>query len=140
MNRNVTEYELAKTMISQVRTMSEKKLPKKKLIREEKGDESKNDAIAITNDAKFGENVLQNQIAALGGAVTGGGVGYAMGDSKPNANMEPPENPSGPGEQNDDFAPGVEPHGTDYKNPKMTGGKYEGPSTPEHINQSGSSS
>ena len=72
MNRNVTEYELAKTMISQVRTMSEKKLHKKKLIREEKGDESKNDAIAITNDAKFGENVLQNQIAAFKQAVRGG--------------------------------------------------------------------
>ena len=71
--------------------------------------------------------------AALGGAVTGGGVGYAMGDSKPGAKVEPPENPSGPGEQSDDFAPGEKPHGTDYKNPKMTGGRYEGPSTPEYI-------
>ena len=78
--------------------------------------------------------------AALGGAVTGGGVGYAMGDSKPDAKMEPPENPSGPGEQNDDFAPGVERSGMDYLDPTKTGGQHEGPSTQEHINQSGSSS
>lgn len=71
--------------------------------------------------------------AALGGAAAGGGVGYAMGDSKPDAKVEPPENQSGPGEQSDDFAPGVEPHGTDYKNPRMTGGRHEGPSTPEYI-------
>ena len=78
--------------------------------------------------------------AALGGAVTGGGVGYAMGDSKPDARVEPPENPSGTGEQNDDFAPGVERSGMDYSDPTKTGGKHEGPSTPEHINKSDSSS
>lgn len=56
--------------------------------------------------------------AALGGAVTGGGVGYAMGDSKPDAKMD----------QQGEPAPG-----TDYKDPNMTGGRNEGPSTPEYI-------
>lgn len=56
--------------------------------------------------------------AALGGAVTGGGVGYAMGDSKPDAKVD----------QQGEPAPG-----TDYNDPRMTGGRHEGTSTPEYI-------
>lgn len=56
--------------------------------------------------------------AALGGAVTGGGVGYAMGDSKPDAKVD----------QQGEPAPG-----TDYSDPRMTGGRHEGQSTPEYI-------
>ena len=69
MRQDNSEYTVAKTLLSQIRTMNEARLPKKRLITEEN---TKEDAIAITNDAKFGENVLQNQIAAFKQAVHGG--------------------------------------------------------------------
>lgn len=71
--------------------------------------------------------------AALGGAAAGGGVGYAMGDSKPDAKVETPENPSGLGEQSNNVQQGEPAVGTDYNDPSATGGKYKGPSTKEHI-------
>jgi hypothetical protein len=64
-----SEYNVAKKMIEQIRTMSERPLQKKCFINEET---SKEDAIAITNEARFGENVLSNQIAAFKQAVHGG--------------------------------------------------------------------
>jgi len=82
---NNSEYDVAKSLMSQIRVMNEGKLRKKRLITE--ADEAKEDAIAITNDAKFGENVLQNQIAAFKQAVHGGAK---FGDeNKENAKSNP---------------------------------------------------
>lgn len=84
MTQDNSEYSVAKMLLSQIRQMNEAKLPKKRLITEE---DSKEDAIAITNDAKFGENVLQNQIAAFKQAVHGGAK---FGEeSKENAKSNP---------------------------------------------------
>lgn len=69
MLKDNSEYNVAKTLLSQIRTMNEGPLKKKRFINEEN---TKEDAIAITNDARFGENVLQNQIAAFKQAVHGG--------------------------------------------------------------------
>ena len=66
--QNLNEYDITKSMISQIKLMS-KNQPKKRYINEEKEDE---DAIAITNDPKFGQNVLRNQIASFKQAVHGG--------------------------------------------------------------------
>lgn len=66
----LNEYDVTKDMISQIRRMS-KKTPKKRYINEEKEKEN-DDAIAITNDPKFGQNVLRNQIASFKQAVHGG--------------------------------------------------------------------
>lgn len=66
--QNLNEYDITKNMISQIKLMS-KNQPKKRYINEEKEDE---DAIAITNDPKFGQNVLRNQIASFKQAVHGG--------------------------------------------------------------------
>lgn len=64
----LNEYDITKNMISQIKLMNEKQI-KKKYINEEKENE---DAIAITNDPKFGQNVLKNQIASFKQAVHGG--------------------------------------------------------------------
>ena len=64
----LNEYDVTKDMISRIRLMNTKQ-QKKKFINEEKENE---DAIAITNDPKFGQNVLRNQIASYKQAVHGG--------------------------------------------------------------------
>lgn len=70
MKKTLNEYDVAKGMISQIKEMAKPVLKKKKMIlTEEKKDE---DAIAITNDPKFGQNVLRNQIASFKQAVHGG--------------------------------------------------------------------
>ena len=70
MKKTLNEYDVAKGMISQIKEMAKPVLKKKKmLLPEEKKDE---DAIAITNDPKFGQNVLRNQIASFKQAVHGG--------------------------------------------------------------------
>ena len=63
----LNEYDVTKNMISQIKLMNTKQT-KKKYINEEKENE---DAIAITNDPKFGQNVLRNQIASFKQAVNG---------------------------------------------------------------------
>ena len=67
MNAN-SEYEIVKEMVNKITSSAKKP---RKVITEEKEDKS-NDAIAITNDPKFGNNVLQNQIDAFRHAVNGG--------------------------------------------------------------------
>ena len=60
------EYEITQEMISAVRdaSLNESVLNEKSDDKKEKDEEE--DAIAITDDPKFGQNVLQNQIENLG--------------------------------------------------------------------------
>ena len=66
----LNEYDVTKNMLSQIKTMNVKPSRKRKL--NEDSDKGGNDAIAITNDPKFGQNVLRNQIASFKQAVHGG--------------------------------------------------------------------
>lgn len=67
---NTNEQNTVKEIIKQIQTLNEtKKLKKKKYLTEERGSD---DAVAITNDPKFGQNVLSNQIASFKQAVHGG--------------------------------------------------------------------
>ena len=66
----LNEYDVTKNMLSQIKTMNVKPSRKRKL--NEDSDNGGNDAIAITNDPKFGQNVLRNQIASFKQAVHGG--------------------------------------------------------------------
>lgn len=61
--RNSKEYEQTQRMIESIKESAQLK-QNRRVIKEEKGNEEddKSDAIAITNDARFGQNVLQNQI------------------------------------------------------------------------------
>ena len=66
----LNEYDVTKNMLSQIKTMNVKPSRKRKL--NEDSYKGGNDAIAITNDPKFGQNVLRNQIASFKQAVHGG--------------------------------------------------------------------
>ena len=70
--KNVKEYEQTQLMIEAIKKSEAKVKPRRKLIREEKGEEEKDKAIAITNSARFGNNVLQNQIENFRKTVNGG--------------------------------------------------------------------
>lgn len=64
-----TDYDISKDILASIREASLYSKGRN-VIKEE--EEKGNDAIAITNDAKFGSNVLQNQIDAFKQAVNPG--------------------------------------------------------------------
>jgi len=68
--RNSKEYEQTQLMIEAVKESAVRKT--RRILKEEKGDEEKESAIAITNSARFGTNVLQNQIDNFRKTVSGG--------------------------------------------------------------------
>lgn len=68
--RNSKEYEQTQLMIEAVKESAVKRT--RRILKEEKGDEEKESAIAITNSARFGTNVLQNQIDNFRKTVSGG--------------------------------------------------------------------
>lgn len=90
------EYDITKSMMNKIRVIneactSEKVRKAKKIIKEEenkdKGDDGKKEeSIAITNDPKFGQNALQNQIDAFKQAVNGGAKFADENSSKPDSN------------------------------------------------------
>lgn len=63
-NTKDKRYDSDMRMLDIIRQMNEAAAQKKsrKLLKEEVGSASKDDAVAITDDPKFGQNVLQNQI------------------------------------------------------------------------------
>lgn len=63
------EYEQSQLMIEAVKKSMERK--NRRILNEDSND-SKEDAIAITNSARFGNNVLQNQIENFRKTVSGG--------------------------------------------------------------------
>ena len=69
--RNTKEYEQSQHMIEAIKESVENNRRRRHIIKEEKEDD-KADAIAITNDARFGQNVLQNQIENFRKTVNGG--------------------------------------------------------------------
>lgn len=78
----LNEYDITKDMISQIKLMSSVQ-NKKRYINEEK---ENHDAIAITNDPKFGQNVLRNQIASFKQAVHGGAKFSEENNDNPKSN------------------------------------------------------
>jgi hypothetical protein len=78
----LNEYDITKDMISQIKLMSTIQ-NKKHYINEEK---ENHDAIAITNDPKFGQNVLRNQIASFKQAVHGGAKFSEENNDNPKSN------------------------------------------------------
>lgn len=78
----LNEYDITKDMISQIKLMSTIQ-NKKHHINEEK---ENHDAIAITNDPKFGQNVLRNQIASFKQAVHGGAKFSEENNDNPKSN------------------------------------------------------
>lgn len=78
----LNEYDITKDMISQIKLMSTIQ-NKKHNINEEK---ENHDAIAITNDPKFGQNVLRNQIASFKQAVHGGAKFSEENNDNPKSN------------------------------------------------------
>ena len=81
--KNSKEYEQTQLMIEAVKESAVKK--KRRLLNEEKGD-NKEDAIAITNSARFGSNVLQNQIDNFRRTVNGGAKFGDENESDPESN------------------------------------------------------
>lgn len=80
------EYEITQEMISAVRdaSLNESVLNEKSDDKKEKDEEE--DAIAITDDPKFGQNVLQNQIENFRKTVSGGAK---FADASDNAEENP---------------------------------------------------
>ena len=81
--RNSKEYEQTQLMIEAVKESALKKT--RRILKEEQGDE-KEDAIAITNSARFGNNVLQNQIDNFRKTVNGGAKFGDENESDPESN------------------------------------------------------
>lgn len=65
------EYEQSQQMIEFIRENSVRKRGKK-MLNEEAGDDNGEDIIAITNEPRFGQNVLTNQIENFRKTVSGG--------------------------------------------------------------------
>ena len=82
--RNSKEYEQTQLMIEAVKESAVKK--QRRILKEEKGDEEKDDAIAITNSPRFGTNVLQNQIENFKKTVNGGAKFGDENESDPESN------------------------------------------------------
>lgn len=82
--RNSKEYEQTQLMIEAVRESAAKKT--RRVLKEEKGEEGKEDAIAITNSARFGTNVLQNQIDNFKKTVNGGAKFGDENEAEPESN------------------------------------------------------
>ena len=74
MARYKTDEEITRDMLNTIRRINEsaEKQPRKTLLREEKEDGNTPNAIAITDDPRFGQNVLTNQIQAFRTSVEGG--------------------------------------------------------------------
>ena len=72
MARYKTDEEITRDMLNTIRRINEsaERKPQKQLLREE--DEKSGKAIAITDDPRFGQNVLTNQIQAFRTSVEGG--------------------------------------------------------------------
>lgn len=72
MARFKTDEEITRDMLNTIRRINEsaERKPQKQLLREE--DEKSGNAIAITDDPRFGQNVLTNQIQAFRTSVEGG--------------------------------------------------------------------
>ena len=68
-----TDEEITRDMLNTIRRINEsaEQQPRKTLLREEKETDTSN-AIAITDDPRFGQNVLTNQIQAFRTSVEGG--------------------------------------------------------------------
>ena len=68
-----TDEEITRDMLNTIRRINEsaEQQPRKTLLREEKETDASN-AIAITDDPRFGQNVLTNQIQAFCTSVEGG--------------------------------------------------------------------
>jgi len=81
--RNSKEYEQTQLMIEAVKESAIRKT--RRILNEEQGD-SKEDAIAITNSARFGNNVLQNQIDNFRKTVNGGAKFGDENESDPESN------------------------------------------------------
>ena len=65
MKKSDIDYDITKIMIETVKRDN-------RMLNEEHDSDDENKAIPITNEPKFGQNVLQNQIDALKKAVSGG--------------------------------------------------------------------
>jgi len=72
MGKYKTDEEITRDMLDTIRRINEsaERKPQKQLLREET--EKANNAIAITDDPRFGQNVLTNQIQAFRTSVEGG--------------------------------------------------------------------
>lgn len=68
MNKSSRRYDEDKALFQRIRQMNEGKT----LLKEEVEEEEKEKSIAITDDPKFGDRVLSNQIDAFKQAVNGG--------------------------------------------------------------------
>ena len=84
MRYNSKEYEQTQLMSEAVKEGALKKT--RRVLKEEKGEEGKEDAIAITNSARFGNNVLQNQIDNFRKTVSGGAKFGDENESEPESN------------------------------------------------------
>ena len=82
--RKRKEKEQTQLMIEAVKESAVKK--QRRILKEEKGDEEKDDAIAITNSPRFGTNVLQNQIENFKKTVNGGAKFGDENESDPESN------------------------------------------------------
>ena len=89
MNKKVDyEYDLTKSILGTIKKLNEENRFKKRPINEEdkKEKEEDKDPIAITNDTKFGQNVLQNQIDSFKQTVNAGAKFAAENSEKPDDN------------------------------------------------------
>lgn len=81
------EYDLSKSLMNRIRVVNENRHIKRRRLVQEAEDKKGKEPIAITNDAKFGQNVLQNQIDAFKQTVSGGAK-FAS-ENKENAEENP---------------------------------------------------
>lgn len=81
--KNSKEYEQTQLMIEAVKESALRKT--RRVLNEEKGNDNE-DAIAITNSARFGNNVLQNQIDNFRKTVNGGAKFGDENESNPESN------------------------------------------------------
>lgn len=69
-NASNNRYDFDKLFLEHIRTLNKQGV--QKVLKEEEEKKERAGAIAITNDSKFGDNVLQNQIDSFKQAVNGG--------------------------------------------------------------------
>ena len=90
MGKSGIEYDLAKNLVSISRRLNEESKKKdkvKRILREaEENPEKKEEAIPITNDARFGDNVLKNQIENFKKTVNGGAKFASENQDDPESN------------------------------------------------------
>ena len=82
MSRNVIKEDSIRTMLQNIRSVKESELQKKqqKLLRE--SIEENDNAVAITDDPRFGQNALTNQISQFKSAVESGAQFSKPGEGK----------------------------------------------------------